>query len=681
MAQVVYTAANGTSDLHGSLFEGIKFWLSQKVPQRSRFIEEIQSNGGSVVPLEKQADVKIVDHARKEQIPGTHSYTFIETSIRKGTLEDLADHAVGSRPGTVRSVGSVVQPAKATRRKFTAAEDLILWDWVNTNPQKGGGTEGNEIYKQLERKYPQHTFQSWRDRYIKKIKGQPRPSAIHQNGPPTPPSEPYNVNERRQDRAEEAEIIKEQGGRFSEEDVRTLNAVGNDIENIRADRKNEAWVAWVQEIDPESRHSAREWQDFWERHVRPRFLANFSKKRPPSKDRTSNDTRPPEIFSPRASDPHIDLEVTSPAREETMIAENRKKKQRAPNVEPASRLPSSLKRLSPPSDTRDTSEPADVVSLSITHDKSPKNPQELPSVLSAHLARPSKRKRTEAPSRRREIPSTPDGSPSHRHTDRHSPLFFGSDEDFDMMSGAKPETGNVLLQSGANVGYEHILKGDMSDSFSERNQTRQDTQAFSREPTPFIDFEVPPPDEGWDNEEPLEVRIKNEHEMEEAQAYRSQTPDTHGLLNGLTQLPDFAVPDPDGGWHSLADTQSQDLPGTVDKAESIASSGELNAQVDEWIESFVAKGFTIDEVEAVLKSTSLDSRLAEDVLGYVLKGKKKGNGEDPFQVPDDWRGVWTDKDDDDLYATDARIIGKLHEKHGQESLKARWEFLDYSNAS
>lgn len=31
----------------------------------------IQSNGGQVVPLEKQADIMIVDHMRKDVAPGT----------------------------------------------------------------------------------------------------------------------------------------------------------------------------------------------------------------------------------------------------------------------------------------------------------------------------------------------------------------------------------------------------------------------------------------------------------------------------------------------------------------------------------------------------------------------------------------------------------------------------------
>lgn len=45
-----------------------------------------------------------------------------------------------------------MQPAKGTRNKYTEADDRILWNWVHDNPQKGGGTDGNEIYKQLEKK-------------------------------------------------------------------------------------------------------------------------------------------------------------------------------------------------------------------------------------------------------------------------------------------------------------------------------------------------------------------------------------------------------------------------------------------------------------------------------------------------------------------------------------------------
>ena len=85
-------------------------------------------------------------------IADSYSYTFIEKSVLYGVLEDLQDHKAGPSEGAVRSIGSVVQPAKGTRNKFTQDDDRVLWNWVHENPQKGGGTDGNEIYKQLEAK-------------------------------------------------------------------------------------------------------------------------------------------------------------------------------------------------------------------------------------------------------------------------------------------------------------------------------------------------------------------------------------------------------------------------------------------------------------------------------------------------------------------------------------------------
>lgn len=42
MAEIVYTAVTDATSFQGGLFEGAKFWLSQKVPQRKRFIEEVK---------------------------------------------------------------------------------------------------------------------------------------------------------------------------------------------------------------------------------------------------------------------------------------------------------------------------------------------------------------------------------------------------------------------------------------------------------------------------------------------------------------------------------------------------------------------------------------------------------------------------------------------------------------
>ena len=42
MAHVVYSGVGGHLELQGKLFEGIKFWISQKVPQRTRFVDEVK---------------------------------------------------------------------------------------------------------------------------------------------------------------------------------------------------------------------------------------------------------------------------------------------------------------------------------------------------------------------------------------------------------------------------------------------------------------------------------------------------------------------------------------------------------------------------------------------------------------------------------------------------------------
>jgi len=47
MARVVYTGVNGHSEVKGSLFEGQKFWFSQKVPQRKWFIEQVEVSAGA----------------------------------------------------------------------------------------------------------------------------------------------------------------------------------------------------------------------------------------------------------------------------------------------------------------------------------------------------------------------------------------------------------------------------------------------------------------------------------------------------------------------------------------------------------------------------------------------------------------------------------------------------------
>lgn len=163
---VTYNDVQGADQVKGRLFAGKKFWLAQRTPLRGSFVKDIEANGGEVVKLEKQADYLIADHARTDSPAGSLSYKFIERAIADGSIPPEDQFAAGRPKGTPRPVGSAI-PSKTTRTPFTQADDIELWQWVKEAEANGIAIKGNEIYKQLEAMNPRHTYQSWRDRYIK----------------------------------------------------------------------------------------------------------------------------------------------------------------------------------------------------------------------------------------------------------------------------------------------------------------------------------------------------------------------------------------------------------------------------------------------------------------------------------------------------------------------------------
>lgn len=184
-AAVVSEGVPNTHGETGTLFQGQKFWFSAAVPQRKWLIENVIANGGEVVPLEKQADILLVDHAKSNPAPGTHSYKYVDLSIRRGRLENLDDHVVGGTSRADRPVGSATLAPKASRNPYTEADDQFLWNWIKPLEDARAATAGNAIYKQLEAANPRHTFQSWRDRWLKYVRHQNRQATTHghQQGP------------------------------------------------------------------------------------------------------------------------------------------------------------------------------------------------------------------------------------------------------------------------------------------------------------------------------------------------------------------------------------------------------------------------------------------------------------------------------------------------------------------
>ncbi|KAF7587990.1 hypothetical protein BBP40_006442 [Aspergillus hancockii] len=161
----------------GPLFQGKQFWLSQNIPQRSRFKETIQNHGGIIRLHEKDADIKLVDHARKNLPPDTYSYRYVEWSIRNGKLEDLEKHRAG--PSAARPVGATNIPTRSHKLPYTLEDDQFLWDWMSPYEEDSNAPiQGNRIYQELAAQNRRHPYQSWRDRYLKRLRGRPRPGGM-----------------------------------------------------------------------------------------------------------------------------------------------------------------------------------------------------------------------------------------------------------------------------------------------------------------------------------------------------------------------------------------------------------------------------------------------------------------------------------------------------------------------
>ncbi|KAI7197255.1 hypothetical protein KC352_g20639, partial [Hortaea werneckii] len=282
---------------------------------RSNFVDKIKANGGRVVKLEQQADYVIADHVRKDCPPGSISYTLIDSAIRNGAVPDPEDHRAGPPVGSIRDVASSV-PGKQTRRAFTAEDDKILWQWVQKAEEQGGSVKGNDIYKHLEAHNPWHTFQAWRDRYIKKLMGNPpagcarssaspaaskaqdgQRSASEEKGrarateeqrgtPGDSPESERNVPERKEfklPRSSQQASSKPAASQspkkqetpppeFDETDFEALMGEADDIYRLHKSQVRDAWKAWA---DAFPKHSAKRWRKFWEDQVKPEYLRSL----------------------------------------------------------------------------------------------------------------------------------------------------------------------------------------------------------------------------------------------------------------------------------------------------------------------------------------------------------------------------------------------------------------------
>ncbi|KAK4147399.1 uncharacterized protein C8A04DRAFT_24643 [Dichotomopilus funicola] len=179
VAPIVYDGVNGNGD--GALFNGTKFWVHLRVPQRNLIVEKIKNNGGTVVKLEKIADVLIADHVRKDSPAGSVSWQYITQSVDAGELIDISDYLIHKANDTA-STGT----RRAIRVPFTKLEEQILVTWLR-NAGLDLGASGNLVYQKLEALYPDHTWHSWRSKSIAlaRLPADQLPGVLAELPPPT----------------------------------------------------------------------------------------------------------------------------------------------------------------------------------------------------------------------------------------------------------------------------------------------------------------------------------------------------------------------------------------------------------------------------------------------------------------------------------------------------------------
>ena len=287
-----------------------------------------------------------------------------------------------------------------------------------------------------------------------------------------------------------------------------------------------------------------------------------------------------------------------------------------------------------------------------------------------------------------EIASTPENSPTRQNLDL-APRVLAEDPT-DILNISH----NGLSEDGSDNESETIpVRRQTSPTLSSPTRfvtytQNAATQAAYEDRTQFIDFEVPPPEEGWqDDASQSDVGIEPDPSTQLVDFDQNQAipetqpslPDTQALLNSRTQMPDFDVLEPEGGWDAIDQVLSSSPPPMLDRrsiSPPLVASNSLRPEergsdpIGDFVKSQEAIGHHIEDIVTALRAASTDLDKAEFVLLYM---KRKGRG----CIPENEPGIWTQDDDADLHAQDARGWIRLQDKHGNKCCDERWEYLEH----
>ncbi|KAK4190893.1 hypothetical protein QBC35DRAFT_402579 [Podospora australis] len=252
-----------------TLFGGMKFWVSKRVPLHHYIVGKIDDHGGKIVLLEKHADVLIADHAFPNRAPpGSVSWTFINECVEKEELVNIEKHRI-------HKVAEKA-PVKGVRTAFTAQDDATLVGWVQRKEREGASISGNVIYRELSIHCPQHTWQSWRSRWVDNLSHLPKDRLPRGRDLPVSPEQTKTLPDPtpRIPQTQPARIGSQKGRvPFTPEDDDILmQFVGGHVQAGRKDKGN-AIYKLLEEEHPH--HTYQSWRDRWVKYVSPRFYANY----------------------------------------------------------------------------------------------------------------------------------------------------------------------------------------------------------------------------------------------------------------------------------------------------------------------------------------------------------------------------------------------------------------------
>ncbi|KAI9794617.1 MAG: hypothetical protein M1816_004504 [Peltula sp. TS41687] len=628
-AHVVYTGVADGVALNGSLFQGTKFWLSATVPQKAHLSERITNNGGELVE-EGDADIKIADHARKHPPPGTYGITLLTMppachSLQHGRLEELEDHRAGPPAGTIRNVGSA-KPIKGTRTPFTREDDEILLKWVKDCESRGARISGNEIYQQLETINRRHTFQSWRDRYLKHLINRPKPRSHRAD------SSPNSSNRTRQAQRPVQQPDTEPVVRpvFTEDERDFLLEHIEDILNADEDNLDEMW-AKVGEAYPN--HTKEEWRNYYEEEVLPAYRRAGAAQTGLS---SAGDKG-----SPRSRRGLTGGNAAQSAHQSSAVQRH----SRSPIAKSSSpHAPRTARKLARSPFSKSTSPVTPHTTLKVARNGS------------TELQRQSHQRQA---SQRRATPSSPLDTraeefatprPSKRKlTELHTSAIS---EDITVNTAERRR-----MMTGVHVTKEVPATPEMqSRSLADQipgSQTltepymplRKKQRVVEVEETQRVDVVIPEPADESEDDVDDEVAEPGSESESEAEPSSPSTPRP-------TKVP------------AVEDTRVR----TEDPKQD-----QSVIELDQWIDRHVEAGYSEDRVLFALKRTSMDATLAKVVLESLANGEG---------LPNDIQGIWSEAEDEVLQRQNRKLLEGLARKHGREAFAARLRFLkSYEDAA